>query len=105
MEHLFFECSLAKYVWGVFGMALNAPCVPSSFGDLCIVLFNSFVGKNRVATMIGSIAAIWAMLKTRNRSCFQKIRPGDPTNVIPLACHFISISGRNYREADYERCC
>lgn len=27
-NHLFFSCPVARSVWGVFGMAVNAICIP-----------------------------------------------------------------------------
>jgi hypothetical protein len=52
-------------------------------GSLLVVIIKRSV-------MIGSIAIVWAVWKRRNKSCFQRILNGDPTNVILFACHFIN---------------
>ena len=68
------------------GVALNVTSIPSSFGELCNVWF-----RDKIAIMIGYIAAVWAIWKTRNKSSFHKIRSEDSTNVILPTCHFINI--------------
>jgi hypothetical protein len=89
-EHLFFLCPLAKYIWNVVSVSLGISKIPECFVDLYRDWFNMYSGRDRKAVIVGSVAVVWTIWKTRNKSCFQKIRPGDPTSVITLVCHFIN---------------
>ena len=41
--------------------------------------------------MLGAVAIFWAVWKSRNISCFQRIRPKDPTNVVTYMCNFLHV--------------
>jgi hypothetical protein len=86
-EHLFFSCPLEKYIWSAVSVSLNINSNSFGFWGLYHNWFDTSAGRERKAIIIGSIAVIWAVWKTRNKSCFQRIRPGDPTNVILVPFH------------------
>ena len=90
-EHLFFSCPLAKYIWTIASVALGINQVPKDFPDLYAKWFSAYDGKDRIAMMLGAVAIFWAVWKTRNRSCFQRIRPKDPTNVVIYMCNFLHV--------------
>lgn len=39
--------------------------------------------------VVGVAAIIWAIWKTRNKACFDKKLPNDPTDVIFSVCHWM----------------
>jgi hypothetical protein len=39
---------------------------------------------------VGVAAILWVISKTRNSACFKKQLPGDPTDLIYYACHWIT---------------
>ena len=90
-EHLFFSCPLAKYMCTVSSIALGINHAPKIFLDLYDRWFSGFVGKDRTAIILGAVAIFWAVWKTRNKSCFQRIRPKDPTNVVLYMCNLLHV--------------
>lgn len=63
---------------------------PSSFDDLYEWWFAASSGRDRKIFLIGTAALFWTIWKTRNKSCFQSIRPGDPTNVVYYLRQFLN---------------
>ena len=90
LEHLMFTCPLAKYMWKVSCVSLGIYSKPSSFDDLYQGCFASSFGRDRKLLLTGTSVLFWSIWKARNRSCFQGIRPGDPTNVVLYLCQFLN---------------
>lgn len=80
IDHLFFGCSLARFVWGVFQIAFDFVNIPTSLVDLTIA-------------KILLAAIFWTLWKTRNRACFDHILPYDPVGVVFHICHWIDFWG------------
>ena len=78
-------------MWTVAGVVLGVNHVPRDFPDLYDRWFSIFAGKDRTTIMLGVVAIFWAIWKTRNRSCFQRVRPKDPTNVVLYMCNFLHV--------------
>lgn len=89
VNHLFFFCSLAKFLWNIVGCALGNQRDPISFFDLCQNWLSSYTGKDRVVVLLGTAALLWSIWKTRNKSCFQSVMPRDPTDIIFLVCSLL----------------
>lgn len=74
VQHLFFDCPMAKLIWHVVICALNIkPMLDAQhlFGQWLNVIDKS----TRNLVVIGFAAVIWAIWKTRNRACFDKKTP------------------------------
>lgn len=88
IQHLFFECPLAKLIWNVVICALNLKPFSNKTQLLGPWLFG-FDKNTKNLMMVGITAVIWAIWKTRNRACFDYVLPKDPTEVIFLVCNLI----------------
>lgn len=88
IQHLFFECPLARMLWNVIAVALNLkPCLNR------INFFGSWLNniekftKNLVVT--GIAAVIWTIWKSKNKVCFENKFPQDPTDLVYMACNLV----------------
>jgi hypothetical protein len=50
IEHLFFKCSIARFVWRVIQIALNLDFIPKSIGELCDRWLNK--SKDRISNLM-----------------------------------------------------
>jgi mannosylglycoprotein endo-beta-mannosidase len=89
MNHLFFECPMAKYNWNVASCALGIGTKPVNFYDLCQNWLQKFTGRDRIVVMVGTAALLWNLWKTRNASCFQQKFHNNPTEVIFSMCRLM----------------
>jgi hypothetical protein len=89
INHLFFECPLARFNWSVASCALGIERNPENFYDLCQNWLQEFFGVDRVVVMLGTTALLWNLWKTRNSSCFQRKMPNNPTDVIFSMCRLL----------------
>jgi hypothetical protein len=89
INHLFFECPLAKYNWSVASCAFGVESKPESFFDLCQNWLQKFTGKDRVVVMLGTAALLSNLWKTRNSACFQGKRPNHPIDVTFSICRLL----------------
>jgi mannosylglycoprotein endo-beta-mannosidase len=71
MNHLFFECPMAKYNWSVASRASDIGTKHENFYDMFQNWLQKFVGRDRTVVMLGTSALLWNLWKTRNASCFQ----------------------------------
>ena len=80
-EHIFFHCSLAKFIWSCIRLWLGVNWYPSSFGNLrqCI---NSLVGRSKRVFMVGWAATCSALWTTRNKFTIEHIFPTNPVNCL-----------------------
>ena len=89
IEHLFFSCSVARYVWSVMRCAFMLKSIPIGFYDLPRWL-ETFRVEDRFLILTGVASLIWAIWKTRNNACFNRINPQDPTFIIFMMSYLIS---------------
>jgi hypothetical protein len=82
IDHLFFQCSVARFVWRIFQIAFNLNSIPRDTADLFGPWINSFGKTKKKLVLFGCGAALWAIWRTRNDCCFNANLIDDPTNVI-----------------------
>jgi len=97
--HLFFECSMAKYVWSMVAMVVGGDCRPSSFDQFWYWVKN-FMPRAEKFHMVGLAGICWALWRTRNNVCFEEKKVRSPTEVICLASSFISFWAELQSEED-----
>lgn len=86
MQHLFIECRIAKVIWNVVCSNLKPfRDINHLFGSW----MESFQKNMKHPIWVGVAAILWVIWKTRNSACFKKQLPGDPTDLIYYACHWI----------------
>jgi hypothetical protein len=88
INHLFFECPLAKIIWRIVHMTFGIPPprnVSNMFGNWLTGL-DKHVVKN---VRIGACAIVWALWNSRNDHVFNKPKAPSFLQVIPMATHWI----------------
>jgi hypothetical protein len=74
-KHLFFECSVARFIWRLIQIALYLPTTPSDVEHLTGVWLRNFDKGYRKSVVVGCGAVLWAIWKSRNSVCFNKKTP------------------------------
>ena len=67
IQHLFFECPVARLIWNVKLCALNI--TPARNKNH---MFSNFDKHSKQLVMVGVAAVLWAIWKSRNKACFDK---------------------------------
>ena len=89
INHLFLECPLARYIWGIISCATGFQCQFASV-DACLVdWLKGFPIKKRRLISVGVSAVFWAIWKARNSACFEKKWPLEPIDVIYRIVYWI----------------
>lgn len=60
IDHLFFHCPVAKYIWGVFHCALGVLKIPNSVSGLGVWVLD-FHGSDRVVAKVYLAAIFWTI--------------------------------------------
>ena len=82
IDHLFFSCSVAKYVWNVSSCALDCNVMPGKLEELYDWIL-SFEGNGvRQVVESGVASVLWGLWKIRNKACFQHVYPADPNSLV-----------------------
>jgi hypothetical protein len=89
IDHLFFHCSVARFVWRIIQIALSLNSIPRDAADLFGPWINIFSKTEKNLVLFGCGAAIWAIWRARNDCCFNVTLIDDPTNVIFSCCFWI----------------
>lgn len=89
-DHLFFSCSLAKYVWRIILVSFDLPSIPSGVGNVLDIWLLQFGKRDRKLVLVGFAAVIWVIWKTRNDACFRNMMPNDPSAVVFAICAMIN---------------
>ena len=89
INHLFFQCPLARYVWNIVSVATGIKCQFEG-ADFCLTDWLNGFGKNQKKKMMVGVAAIlWGIWKTRNLACFENKWPSEPIEVLHRICFLI----------------
>ena len=89
INHLFFSCPLARYVWNCVSVATGLKCHFSDARFCLTSWLNGFSDKLRKQIMVGVAAVIWTLWKTRNLACFERKWPSEPLEVVRTVCFWI----------------
>jgi hypothetical protein len=86
---LFFQCSVARFIWRIVYSALGLISIPNNIDDMFGPWINSFNKTKKNLVLFGCGAVIWAIWRCRNDCCFEANQIDDPTNVIFSCCYWI----------------
>jgi hypothetical protein len=89
VNHLFFKCPTAKYVWSRLAYALGSDCRPSNMNQFWLWV-HRILPQAPTIYAVGLTAVIWAIWRTRNVVCFDKKRIKSPTEIVCLICSFLT---------------
>ena len=70
IDHLFFKCFIARYVWRVIQATLNLDFIPKNTRELCDSWMNNPKIKVTNLLLFGCGTVFWAIWRTRNDWCF-----------------------------------
>jgi hypothetical protein len=88
IQHLFFDCPMAKIVWRLVHMTFGLP-PPKSVANLFGNWFSNLNKKDVKLIKIGVCAIVWALWNARNDHVFNKPKASSLLQVIPMATHWI----------------
>jgi hypothetical protein len=89
IDHLFFQCSVVRFIWRIVQSSLGLNSTPSNADDLFGPWINSFSKTEKNLVLLGCGAVIWPIWRSRNDCCFNATLIDDPTNVIFSCCYWI----------------
>jgi hypothetical protein len=89
VDHLFFQCPIAKVSWRSIALCLGAHDLPNNVASYSGWINKHLPGGGTVHHFIFA-AIIWAIWKCRNRACFDSKLIEHPTEIIHHACSFMS---------------
>lgn len=101
VDHLLFQCSMAKAIWAIVVVCIGASNVPNSI----IQSWNwceHWLSHGKQFHTLGIAAICWAIWKTRNKICFEDKKIHDPISVVCYACALMKYWAGLYGEADKE---
>jgi hypothetical protein len=81
IQHLFFDCPLARLVWGIVCITFDIR-IPMSVEDVFGSWIRDFPFKQRNRVLLGVAAVCWAIWLSRNDMVFQRTRPNSCLQVI-----------------------
>ena len=99
INHLFFDCSMARYVWSLVAYVVGADSRPCSF-DQFWVWAKRFLPLGGKFLYVGLAAICWALWRMRNTIHFDKKVVRSPTEIICLASLFIFYWAKLQMEED-----
>jgi hypothetical protein len=88
IQHLFFDCPLAKLVWGILSLTFGIR-LSSDVGDLFGPWLRSFSKKQRNRVVVGVAAFCWAIWISRNDIVFHKSHSLSILQVMFRGTHWI----------------
>jgi hypothetical protein len=89
IDHLFFACPLARYIWNVVSCATGFNCQFASASHCFNVWLKRFPVGRRKILAVGVAAVIWAIWKARNLACFENKWPKEPVEVLHRVTYWI----------------
>ena len=101
INHLFFDCTTAKYIWSLVAHVVGANCRPCSFEQFWIWA-KHFLPLGEKFWYIGLAAICWALWRTRNNICFDG-RIVTSTTIVCLASSFLSYWSDMQLERDKQK--
>ena len=89
VDHLFFQCPIAKTIWGVIGLCFGASNIPKDFQQYRVGISN-WLPRGETIYTCGCAAVCWAIWKCRNKACFNKKVIKSPSEIIIHICAFLT---------------
>jgi hypothetical protein len=88
INHLFFDCSLARYAWSLTAWVIQADCRPTNI-DQFWFWCGKYMPRNTNLHMVGLATFCWSIWLMRNNVCFEKKKVRSPTEIICSTSAFL----------------
>jgi hypothetical protein len=85
VDHLFFQCHLAKFVWSFVSEALRWKCFPRDMNELLTIWLHREFGVSYHICLVCFAGLGWALWTTRNKMCIEGRFPYKPLDTVYLA--------------------
>lgn len=102
IQHLFFQCPVAKTIWAVVAKCFGADIVPRNLNQ-CWRWCDQWLPFGKKFHVCGVAAIFWAIWKARNKACFDKVVIKSPLDIIYHACALMTYWAGLYGEMDREQ--
>ena len=89
IDHLFFQCLVAKITWGLVSLCFGASDISKNIQQYKTWIVKLFPGGGPVYTS-RCAAVCWAIWKCRNRTCLDKKLIKNPTDILIHVCSFLT---------------
>lgn len=103
IDHLLFNCHLAKLVWGLIQNVFNLDSCPSSLEELSVTWLQGNGPLPNKLIMFFFADFAWALWNTRNKMTIEKSFVKAPTDVLYIAISFLQRWCVLLKEKDRER--
>lgn len=78
VDHLFLNCSVAKFLWGILQTCFGFGALPDNMKTLWTDWISRFGKEKRKKLCVGIFALLWSIWTCRNDICFERRRIIDP---------------------------
>jgi hypothetical protein len=102
VDHLLFQCPVAKVIWATLALCFHQNNRPSSYEQFCPWIRKALPRGGGGVYMLGLAAFCWAIWVTRNKRCFEKIIIKPPHEITLPACMFLHYWAGLYSGEDQE---
>ena len=99
IDHLFFQCSIAKVVWACVARCFGASDIPGNL-DQCWSWFDQWLPQGKKFHVLGTTTIFWAIWKARNKACFDNKIIKSPLEIIYHAGALMKLCAGLYSEMD-----
>ena len=101
VNHLLFNCSVAKVVWATVATCLGASNIPTSF-DQSWRWCEQWIPKGNQFYAVGIAATCWSIWKMRKIICFDGKKFHNPLEIVSHACALMKFWEGLQKEVDKE---
>jgi len=95
-NHLFFECSMAKFVWSLVALVVGADCRSPTFAQFWVWV-QKYMANGTKFHMVGLSAICWALWRARNNICLRKKKLSDLLLRSFVWLHRLFYFGQNFK--------
>ena len=88
IDHLFFQCHVARCIWGLVGFCFQASNIPDSYRQYKRWI-EIWLPDGKTVHHFGFAAISWAIWKCRNKAIFDKKVIRHPAEILIHACVFL----------------
>lgn len=81
---------MAKLFWQMVAFAFGIPSIPAKLSDMMGDWIKAFPRDQRRVVLCGGVTICWTVWKARNRACFGKKNPDDPTSLVYRLCFYLN---------------
>ena len=101
--HIFFSCSLARFILSRLGNAFGWDKIPSSMGDLQGSRLSQMFGTNMRLSFFFFAGFAWAIWKARNKMAIERSFPNNPIDIVYSGLSFVQSWCRLLKPTDQDK--